>query len=97
MDLCYVTLELTDADGVVCPLAVDTVKFSVKGPAVLAGVGNGDQMGMDGFTDDTHPLFYGKAVAILRSQPGTPGTARLTARVEGVSEVGVAIDCCAGE
>lgn len=97
MDLCYVTLELTDADGVVCPLAMDTVKFSVEGPAVLAGVGNGDQMGMDCFTDSTHPLFYGKAVAILRSRLGKAGTVKLTARVEGVPEASVAIDCFSGK
>ena len=68
MDLCYVTIEMTDEKGRVCPRAMDELTFVVEGPATLVGVGNGNQMGHDSFTDATHPLFYGKAVAILRSR-----------------------------
>jgi hypothetical protein len=42
------------------------------------GVANGNQMGHDVFTDATHPLFYGKAVVVLRSIPGQSGMAALT-------------------
>lgn len=84
MDLCYVTVEMVDAGGDVCPLAMDMVEFSVEGPVRLAGVGNGDQLGMDGFTDSTHPLFYGKAVAILRSCRGAEGRVVLKAQAKGV-------------
>ncbi len=91
MDLCYVTVEMLDAKGTVCPLAMNKVTYTVEGPASLAGVGNGDQMGMDSLTDNTHPLFYGKAVAILRSRPGEEGTVTLTAKVEGLPETRVAI------
>ncbi len=41
------------------------------------GVANGNQMGLDSFTDATHPLFYGKAVAVLRSRPGQSGDVTL--------------------
>jgi beta-galactosidase len=80
MDLCYVTVEMVDATGIVCPLAMDTIAFRVEGAARLMGVANGNQMGHDPFTDDTHPLFYGKAVAVLRSIPGKPGSAYLQVR-----------------
>ena len=73
MDLCYVTIEMVDSRGDVCPLAMDDLTFRVSGAAKLAGVANGDQMGHDSFTDNTHPLFYGKAVAVLRSIPGKTG------------------------
>jgi hypothetical protein len=39
-------------------------------------------MGHDVFTDDTHPLFYGKAVAVLRNIPGMSGPATLTVKSE---------------
>ena len=91
MDLCYVTVEMLDAKAAACPLAMDTVTYTVDGPATLAGVGNGDQMGMDSLTDNTHPLFYGKAVAVLRSRPGQEGTVTLNAKVEGLPETRVAI------
>ncbi|MCU0779983.1 MAG: DUF4982 domain-containing protein [Akkermansiaceae bacterium] len=78
MDLCYVTVEMVDSAGTPCPLAMDILRFEVSGPAELKGVANGDPMGLDSFTDDRHPLFYGKAVAVLRSLPGKGGTVRLT-------------------
>jgi hypothetical protein len=33
-------------------------------------------MGWESFTDDRHPVFYGKAVAVLRSLPGQGGAVR---------------------
>ena len=78
MDLCYVTVSMLDADGTLCPRAMNELTFSVDGRAAeLMGVGNGDPMGMDSFTDETHPLFFGKAVAVLRSKPGTSGPSTL--------------------
>ena len=76
-DLSYITIEMVDKSGVLCPRAMDDLTFSVEGPIKLMGVANGNQMGLDVFTDNTHPLFYGKAVAVLRSLPGPGGTAKL--------------------
>jgi beta-galactosidase len=80
MDLCYVTIEMVDSEGIVCPLAMDMLEFNVDGAARLMGVANGNQMGHDVFTDNTHPLFYGKAVAVFRSIPGQSGSATLTVK-----------------
>ena len=93
MDLCYVTVEMLDAAGTVCPLAMNKVTFTVEGPATLVGVGNGDQLGTDSFTDNAHPLFNGKAVAILRSRAGAEGTFTLTAAAKGVRRAVVAVGC----
>jgi len=82
MDLSYITIEMIDADGNVCPLAMDMLEFSTEGSAMLMGVANGNQMGHDVFTDNTHPLFYGKAVAVLRSLPGQSGPASISVRSE---------------
>jgi hypothetical protein len=40
-------------------------------------------MGLDSFTDATHPLFYGKAVAVLRSRYKAPGKAKLIVTAPG--------------
>jgi len=82
MDLCYITVEMLDGDGNPCPLAMDMLEFSVEGAARLMGVANGNQMGHDVFTDPTHPLFYGKAVAVIRSIPGQSGPATISIRTE---------------
>lgn len=77
MDLSYITIEMTDKDGNLCPHAMNDLSFSVKGPVTLMGVANGDQMGFDSLTDNTHPLFYGKAVAVLRSKHNQPSKVKL--------------------
>lgn len=77
MDLCYVTIAMVDERGILCPLAMDNLTFKAEGAAALKGVANGDAMGHDSFTDETHPLFYGKAVAVLRSIPRQSGEAKL--------------------
>ena len=92
MDLCYITISMVDADGNVCPLAMDMLEFSVEGAAGFMGVANGNQMGHDVFTDDTHPLFYGKAVAVLRSAPGESGEATLFIKSESGMEAEVMVN-----
>jgi beta-galactosidase len=82
MDLCYITISMVDASGNICPLAMDMLEFTVDGAARLMGVANGNQMGHDSFTDETHPLFYGKSVAVLRSIPGQSGSATLSIKSE---------------
>ena len=82
MDLCYITIEMVDAEGTVCPLANDMLKFGVEGSASFMGVANGNQMGHDVFTDETHPLFYGRAVTVLRSINGQSGPATLSVKSE---------------
>lgn len=77
MDLCYVTIRMLDEDGTLCPLAVNGLNFEVQGAAELIGVGNGDQMGMESLSDNDHTLFFGQAVAVLRSKHDEIGKAHL--------------------
>jgi len=83
-DLCYVTVELTDDHGILCPKADNLIRFNVDGPAVIAGVDNGDPQSLEPFQADFRKLFYGKAVLILRSIQNQTGTITVTARSEGV-------------
>jgi beta-galactosidase len=82
MDLCYVTIEMVDADGQTCPWAMDKINLKIEGAATFAGIANGDAMGHDPFTDESHTLFYGKAAAVLRSAPGQSGEAKLVVTTE---------------
>ena len=92
MDLCYITIDMVDAEGNICPLAMDMLEFSVEGAARLMGVANGNQMGHDVFTDERHPLFYGKAVAVLRNIPGELGSASLQVSSDSGMEAEVTIN-----
>lgn len=91
MDLCYITIEMVDSEGNVCPRAMDMLEFTVEGAARLMGVANGHQRGHDVFTDETHPLFYGKAVAVIRNIPGDSGEAVLAVSSESGLESSVTV------
>jgi beta-galactosidase len=79
-DLCYVLVEMTDAEGTVCPLANDTVVFAVDGPACIAGVGNGSPVSLESFAGPEHALSYGKAMLVVRSRRDVAGEVVVTAK-----------------
>jgi beta-galactosidase len=94
-DLSYILVEALDDKGVVCPLADNEIAFTVDGPARLAAVGNGDPMSLAVFTDSTHPLFFGRAVLIVRSDFGETGPVKVTASSEGLKPATVELQVSA--
>lgn len=82
-DLSYILVEALDEKGTVCPLADNKIAFTVEGPARIAAVGNGDPMSLDIFTDNTHPLFFGRAMLILRTDLAS-GLVKVTAASDGL-------------
>ncbi len=84
-ELGFVKVELEDEDGTVLPLAKDRVNFSLEGPGEIVAVGNGSHDGLDSFTDtSSHPLYYGRALVVVRRTGGSGLPLKLTASVSGV-------------
>ena len=81
--LCFVTVEIVDAEGNLCPDADNLVTFDVDGPAFIAGVDNGNPVSMERFKDNKRKAFYGKCLVVLQAEKA--GKARLTAESEGLS------------
>ncbi|WP_431209993.1 DUF4982 domain-containing protein [Puia sp. P3] len=79
-DLSYVAVEIVDKDGVTDPNADRRLVFSIEGPAVLAGVGNGDPRDTDSYVGNTRKAWHGRALAVIRS---TRGTGKITLSVTG--------------
>lgn len=77
--LSFVTVEVVDKDGNLCPNAENQIFFDVKGAASLAGVDNGSQFSLERFQANNRKAFFGKCLVILRSGK-TAGTATLTAK-----------------
>ena len=66
-DLAFITLELVDANGTVCPTAAHRLTAAVKGAAVLAAFGNADIKDCDPYTDNAHKAWKGRALLVVRS------------------------------
>ena len=77
--LAFVTVEIVDKDGNVCPNADNQVFFTVQGSAKIAGVDNGNQTSMERFKANNRKAFFGKCLVVLQST-STLGTIQLTAK-----------------
>ena len=81
-ELVYVTVDIQDRAGVLCPDADNTLTFSVKGPAVLVATDAGDPTSHVPFYSPSLPAFHGKASAIVRRTG--PGPVTVVAKSPGI-------------
>lgn len=66
-DLAFVTVEILDKDGNLCPKADNLLFFDVEGEASLKAVCNGDPTDQTSFASDYMRTFNGKLVVVLQS------------------------------
>lgn len=90
-DLSFVTVEVLDADGNLCPTATNLVHFAVEGNATIAGVDNGSPISLERFKADKRKAFYGKCLVVLQNN-GSQGKATLTATADGLEKDRVSIE-----
>ncbi|MDR0972455.1 MAG: DUF4982 domain-containing protein [Prevotellaceae bacterium] len=82
-DLSFVTVDIVDKDGNLCPNADNLVKFEVGGKAFVAGVDNGSQISMESFKASERKAFFGKCLVVLQNKDGKGGIT-LTATSDGL-------------
>ena len=80
-DLSFVVVEALDAAGNVVPVADNLLSVGVKGAGTLLALGNADIKDEDVYTDNTHRLWKGRALLVVRSN-GKSGkaTVRVSAK-----------------
>lgn len=66
-DLSYITAEVVDKNGIVCPWADNDIQFEVTGAGFNAGVDNGNQISLEPFKSNSRRAFYGKAMLIVQN------------------------------
>ncbi len=77
--LVFVTVEVVDKDGHLCPNAENQIFFDVDGAATIAGVDNGCQTSLERFKADNRKAFNGKCLVVLQAS-NTPGVVTLSAK-----------------
>ena len=75
-DLSFILIECVDDEGNVVPTAEHLLTVSVEGSASLVALGNADIKEEDPYYDATHPLWNGRALAVVRNN-GCSGKAVL--------------------
>jgi beta-galactosidase len=71
-DLSFVTVEITDANGVIQPNADNELLFSIKGVGVIAGVDNANLKDTDPYVGNKRKAWKGRVLVVIKSthQPG---------------------------
>jgi beta-galactosidase len=83
-DLSFVTVEAVDANERLDQSAAQEVQFSISGPGVIAGVGNGDGQDADSYHSERRKLYQGRALVVIRSSRQA-GEVQLRASAPGLS------------
>lgn len=63
----FVTVEVIDKEGNLCPNADNQIFFDIDGAATIAGVDNGCQTSLERFKADNRKAFFGKCLVALQS------------------------------
>jgi len=66
-DLSFITVEITDKDGVLQPNASNRLQFKIEGPGIIAGVDNADMKDWDQYTGNTRKALKGRALVVIKS------------------------------
>lgn len=89
-DLSFVTVEILDSDGNLCPTAVNEVTFTVEGAGQNEGVDNGNPISLERFKADSRKAMAGKALLIVRNN-GKKGDINVKAVSPGLSDATITL------
>ncbi len=90
-DLSFVTVQVSDREGLLVPRSHNKVEFEIEGPGEIIAVGNGDPTSHESFQALERKAFNGLCLAVVRSEKGAAGTIRLSARSKGLKAAQIEI------
>ena len=68
-NLAFITVEVVDKDGNLCPRAEDQVFFEVEGGRIV-GTDNGNPISMERFKEPKRKAFNGKCLVVVATDGG---------------------------
>ena len=90
-DLIYITASVVDENGVICPKADNRLFFAAEGAAEILTTDAGDPRETESFARPDKKALAGLLVCCVRSVEGKTGTARITAKAEGLEGAAVEV------
>ncbi|UUF12508.1 MULTISPECIES: sugar-binding domain-containing protein [Flavobacterium] len=66
-DLSYITIEVTDKNGIFQPNATNRLNFKIDGPGIIAGVDNADIKDFEKYFNNTRKTWHGRALVVIKS------------------------------
>ncbi len=84
--MAFLSVEVIDGKGTLCPRADNLIRFKIDGHAEIAGVDNGNPSSTEPFHADYRKAFNGRCVLYLRSIKGKKGNIVVTAESAGLKK-----------
>lgn len=82
-DLVYITCDVLDKNGTLCPNADNSVVFTVVGGTII-GTDNGHGANVEKLSGSTHAAFSGKCLCVVKHD-GASGAMKITATANGLA------------
>ena len=82
-DLVYITCDVQDKNGTLCPNADNSVTFTVVGGTII-GTDNGHGANVEKLSGSSHSAFSGKCLCVVKHD-GASGVMKITATANGLT------------
>jgi beta-galactosidase len=89
-ELCFVTVEVTDAAGRLRPDAEHAVTYTLNGPGSIAGIGSADLSSEANYRANHRRVHHGRALVVLRGRE--PGRLELRAEAPGLEDAVIGVE-----
>ena len=83
-DLSFITVKVTDQNGLMVPNAKNSLSFSIEGPGEIVATDNGDATNMVSFASHQRDAFNGLCLIIVKSTAGAAGSFTIKASSNGL-------------
>jgi beta-galactosidase len=90
-DLSFITVRVTDKNGLTVPQANNSILFEIKGRGEIVATDNGDPTNFVPFPSHKRATFSGLALVIVRSKPHEVGQITITAKSPRLKETQVVV------
>jgi beta-galactosidase len=90
-DLSFITVTVTDKNGLPVPDAQNKIAFTIDGPAEIVATDNGNPADMVSFSSKQRNAFSGLALVIIKSKKNRPGIITVKATADGLKETKITV------
>ncbi|WP_291103763.1 MULTISPECIES: beta-galactosidase GalB [unclassified Flavobacterium] len=90
-DLAFITVKITDKNGLMVPDANNKVSFSLEGLGEIVATDNGDPASLVSFASHEREAYNGEVLVIVRANKGSKGTMKLVITSDGLENTAINI------
>lgn len=83
-DLTFITVQVSDNNGIMVPKAKNRIRFSIEGPGEIVATDNGDPTDLTSFAAHQRNAFNGLCLVIVKAQQGKTGVLKIKAEADGL-------------